>query len=203
MNNFLFVGTVPINNFLLVGTVPMNNFLFVETVPTNNFFLLKKRNKDLTTLIFHLHLPYTKSLMNSIQAVPENQLSLFWTSNIVQNKENGYCPYSGHQCSVSWIRTVSTVHVLVIKYWCPEHGQYPLSMFWTSNINVRNKDSFHCQPNGHRWLMSGTWTVETGLILDIRHWCPDYGKVFCPCSRHHCPYSQHQYPCPCLADGAW
>ena len=76
------------------------------------------------------------------------------------------CPYSGHHCSYYGHQFFCTVHVLDIKNWCPTGGQFSLSMFRTSKIDVRNMASFSWPYSGHRKIMSGIWPERN-------NWCPE------------------------------
>ena len=71
-------------------------------------------------------------------------MSGIWTriTSDVWQMDNFLCPYSGHQKLMSGTWTVFSVHVPDIKDWCPGHGQFSLSMFRTSNIDVWNKDRY-------------------------------------------------------------
>ena len=85
--------------------------------------------------------------------------------------------------------------------WCPEYGQFSLSIFRTSLFDVRNMASFHSPYSGPYLVpisdiivhipdinvlipdinfmknsMSGIWTGKTGHIPDIKSWCPEYGQ---------------------------
>ena len=78
-------------------------------------------------------------------------LSTFRTSKVdVRNMDSILCPYSGHQRLMSGTWTVFSVHVPDIKERCPGHGQFSLSTFQTSKIDVRNMDSGNCPYSGHR-----------------------------------------------------
>ena len=120
--------------------------------------------------------------------------SLFRTSTFdARSMDRIHCPYVGHQKLMSWIRTVSTVHVLHINDWCPEYGQYsrysqlftvhiPNSKDWCPLSGIR-MGSDNCPYSGHQLLisstvlMSGIWPVNIVHILDIVN-IPDmeYGR---------------------------
>ena len=76
---------------------------------------------------------------------------------------------------MSGIWLVLIVRIPNIKDRCPEYGQFSLSMFWTSKIDVRIEASFDCPCSGSQKLMSGIWTIKTGHILDIVH-IPDIAR---------------------------
>ena len=48
-----------------------------------------------------------------------------------------------------------------------------LSTFRTSKVDVRNMDSILCPCSGHQRLMSGTWTVFSVHVPDIKYRCPE------------------------------
>ena len=51
-----------------------------------------------------------------------------------------------------------------------------LSTFRTSKVDVRNMDSILCPYSGHQRLMSGTWTVFSVHVPDIKERCPGHGQ---------------------------
>ena len=131
-------------------------------------------------------------------------LSIFWTSlSIFQTSLSlfgtsffSYCPCSGHQKLMSGIWTVITGH----------HPCFlsifgiSLSIFWTSNSNVRDMDKYFVlvpditvripditvsvlditvpipDINLIEKLLSGTWTEKTVYVQDIDLWCPKHGE---------------------------
>ena len=70
---------------------------------------------------------------------------------------------------MSGIWPVKTGHFPDIKKRCPGNGQFLLSVFRTSKIDVRDMDIFYWPYSGHQHLMSGIWKVKTGHIPDIVH----------------------------------
>ena len=69
-----------------------------------------------------------------------------------------------------------TVRIPDITVHVPDINIFLLSMFRTSNLNVRNMDSKNCLYPRHQFLMSGIRRVKTGHIPDIEFWCPGYGQ---------------------------
>ena len=69
---------------------------------------------------------------------------------------------------MSGIWPVKTGHFPDIKKRCPGNGQFLLSVFRTSKIDVRDMDVFYWPYSGHQLLMSGKWPVFTGHIPDIK-----------------------------------
>ena len=119
-------------------------------------------------------------------------LATFRTSNFdVRDTASFYWPYPGHQLLMSGIWTVSTVHIPDIKSWCPEYGQWKLSIFWTSTFDVWNMDRENCPYSGHQLLMSRTWIIA-------KKWCPEYGQ-WCLEHGQWCP----EYGQWCLEYGQW
>ena len=101
------------------------------------------------------------ALFRTSLALFQTSLATFRTSIII------FWSYSGHGCVMSGIRPGFPGHVPDIKVRCPEYGQFQLSMFRTSHIDVRNRASFNWPYSGHHHLMSVIWPVETGSVPDI------------------------------------
>ena len=127
------------------------------------------------------------------------------------------CPCSGHQISMSGIRTgilsifrtslsVSRTSLSLFRtslaifrtsilweIWCPEYGQWKLAISRTSKVDVRNMASKKCPYPGHQFLMSGIRTVKTGHFPDIVFWCPGNGQFSLVIFRTSTwPYSGHR-----------
>ena len=75
------------------------------------------------------------ALFRTSLALFRTSLATFRTSIII------FWSYSGHGCVMSGIRPGFPGHVPDIKVRCPEYGQFQLSMFRTSHIDVRNMAS--------------------------------------------------------------
>ena len=72
---------------------------------------------------------------------------------------------------MSRIWTVKTGHIPDIDKWCAEYGQWKLALFWTSIIDVRNKDNdtqnkdsdAHNMDNDVRNMDNDVWNMDSDV----------------------------------------